>query len=149
VKQAKKSFLFLGFCFCILTSFSQKQDTLACSGVYDSTLQHTVYKFVDEMPQYPGGESEMFKVIVENILVPEDYFTTGEIQTKTFASFVVDEKGKVVNIKVLRKTEAEYSPLDKSVINAIRKLADWIPGKCKGVPVAVQFILPLNIDPSY
>ncbi|MDO9255156.1 MAG: energy transducer TonB, partial [Bacteroidales bacterium] len=60
-----------------------------------------VYTIVEEMPYYPGGESERNKFLATNIVYPRQASENG-IQGTVYVSFVVDSKGNLTDVKVLR-----------------------------------------------
>ena len=60
-----------------------------------------VFTIVEEMPSFPGGEAERNKFLAENIVYPQQATENG-IQGTVYVSFVVDSKGNVTDVKVLR-----------------------------------------------
>ena len=64
-------------------------------------------------------------------------------QGVVYASFVVDEEGDVSQIKIVRGIEGAQE-LDRSVIQAIRKMPRWIPGKNGDKNVAVRQSIPVK-----
>ena len=98
-----------------------------------------VYAKVDQMPQFPGGEKEMIKFISDNIKYPPKAKEMG-IQGTVIASFIVNDKGKVVNVKIARGVG---SGCDEEALRVINSMPDWIPGKQGGKEVAVSYKLPV------
>lgn len=88
------------------------------------------------MPEYIGGESEMYKFIGNNLKYPP---TTD--QGRTVIRFTISEKGKITNALVLRSSG--YGLLDEAAIKVVKKMPDWKPGLKDGKPVPVQFTLPI------
>jgi len=95
---------------------------------------------VEIKPQFQGGdENEFTKWVAKNLTYPKEAKDKG-IQGRVILSFVVDEKGKVTDVKVLRGVDPL---LDETAVNAISVSPDWVPGKQKGKPVAVKYTFPI------
>lgn len=98
-----------------------------------------VYDVVEVMPQYPGGQIAMLKYIMENIKYPEQAMKEG-IQGRVTVSFIVEKDGRVSNVRLLRSVQ---SSLDKEAVRVVKSMPKWSPGKQKGKPVRVRFIVPV------
>lgn len=95
--------------------------------------------FVDEMPEYPGGNSELLKFIGENLRYPSDA-QDNNVQGRVTLKFVVNPDGSVDRIEVLRGVDPS---LDNEAIRVIKSLPKFKPGKQGGVPVPVWFTIPV------
>ena len=95
---------------------------------------------VEQMPDFPGGRGELLKFIGQNVKYPEIAKENG-IQGKVFVQFVVNTKGKITNVVVIRGIDPSC---DKEAIRVVKMMPDWIPGKQNGLPVRVQFVVPIN-----
>jgi protein TonB len=101
-----------------------------------------IHDFSQTAPQFPGGEVALYEFLYSNINYSQSAIQKN-YQGVVYASFVIDEKGDVSNVKIVRGiTGAEE--LDKSVIQAIRKMPKWTPGKNGGKPVAVRQSIPVK-----
>ena len=58
-----------------------------------------VYTAVEQMPQFPGGDSKLMKYISENIKYPE---TDECVDGQVIVQFVVTKTGEVGDVKVVR-----------------------------------------------
>jgi periplasmic protein TonB len=94
---------------------------------------------VEEMPQFPGGESELMKFIGENISYPEDAIINN-IQGRVILKFVVNTDGSIDRIEVLSGIDTS---LNNEAVRVIKTLPKFKPGKQGGVPVPVWFCLPV------
>jgi len=99
-----------------------------------------VFQFVEEMPEFPGGETALMEFIAKNVVYPKEAQENG-ISGKVFIQFVVMKDGKISNIKVLRGIDPS---LDAEAVNVIKKLPLWKPGKQKGKPVNVSYTVPIK-----
>lgn len=101
-----------------------------------------VFFIVENMPEFPGGDLELRKHIAQNIQYPEIAKENG-IQGKVYIQFVVNQKGKVEQVKVVRGVDPS---LDKEAIRVISNLPSWAPGSQRGKPVKVSFTVPINFQ---
>ncbi len=95
---------------------------------------------VEQMPAYPGGESEMHKFIANNLRYPVISEENG-IVGRVVIRFVVTKTGNITNIEALRGGH-----LCDSLISMVRKMPQWIPGRQNGKAVDVYFTLPMHIN---
>ena len=98
-----------------------------------------VYQVIEQMPQYPGGESELMSYIAKNLKYPVIAQENG-IQGKVILRFVVSKSGAVDKIEVVRSLDPAC---DKEAVRVVRTLQRWIPGKQNGVNVSVYYTLPI------
>jgi len=101
-----------------------------------------VFFIVENMPEFPGGDLELRKHIAQSVQYPEIAKENG-IQGRVFVQFVVNQKGKVEQVKVVRGVDPS---LDKEAIRVIESLPDWKPGSQRGKPVKVSFTVPINFQ---
>jgi TonB family protein len=99
-----------------------------------------VYKVVDQMPEFLGGELALRTYIGKNIKYPDDAVKAG-IQGKEIVTFVIDKDGNVVNPKIARGINPS---LDKEALRVVGSMPKWIPGKEKGKNVAVSYTVPIS-----
>lgn len=96
------------------------------------------YDMVEQMPQFPGGPAELLKYIAKNLKYPIIAQENG-IQGKVILRFVVNAKGYVEDIKVLRSLDPYC---DKEAVRVVKSLPQWIPGKQNGRNVPVYYNVP-------
>jgi TonB family C-terminal domain len=94
----------------------------------------------EQMPQFPGGSTEMYKYIYDNLKYPVVDQEMG-IQGKVTVRFVVTKTGDISGVELLKG----ISPTcDKEAMRVIKGMPKWIPGKQNGTPVAVYFTIPIT-----
>ncbi len=108
----------------------------------DNTGTGTIKTFiwVEEMPMFPGGENEMLKFISKNIKYPSNA-RENNIAGIVNISFIVDQKGEIKNIELLRGIGGGC---EEEAIRVIKTMPTWKPGKQNGQAVNVQFQLPIS-----
>jgi TonB family protein len=94
----------------------------------------------EKMPEFPGGQAEMFKYIQQNLVYPEIARQKG-ISGTVAVRFVVKTDGQVDNIEV---TRGIGGGCDQEAMRVIRSMPRWTPGMHDGKIVAVYFILPVK-----
>jgi protein TonB len=99
-----------------------------------------VYSYVEQMPSFPGGEEKLFQYLNDNMKYPSMARETN-IQGKVFVNFVVDEEGKISNVKVLRGIGAGC---DEEAVRVVKAMPNWKPGKQNGRAVPVSYNLPIQ-----
>lgn len=99
-----------------------------------------IFTIVEEMPQFPGGEAELYKFLRKVQEYPQMAVDAG-IQGTVYVTFEVDRDGKVKKPRVLRGLGGG---LDEAAIRMVNKMPAWEPGKQRGEPVRVQYNLPIR-----
>ena len=99
-----------------------------------------VFQVVENMPEFPGGNTELMKFLAKNIKYPAEAQQKGE-QGRVMVQFVVGKDGKLSDIKIMRS----ISPtLDAEAIRVIKAMPTWKPGTQRGQAVAVKYTIPIS-----
>lgn len=98
-----------------------------------------VFEFVEMMPEFPGGQSAMYKFIQQNLKYPPKA-QKEEIQGRIILQFIVSESGKIGNIEIIRGIGGGC---EEEAIRVMKLMPNWSPGKHKGKKVPVKFTLPI------
>ncbi len=101
-----------------------------------------VFTVVEQMPQYPGGESQMMSYIARNIKYPI-YAQENRISGRVIVRFVVNKDGVVENPTIVKGVDPS---LDNEAIRVVKSMDKWTPGKQKGENAAVYYTLPINFS---
>jgi len=89
--------------------------------------------------------SSVKKYFMENYRMPKNLIDNG-YTGRIMVEFVVEKDSSLSNIKLIRGI---HEPLDKSVIETIKKMHKWIPGINNECSVRTRFILPVSIEWLY
>ena len=98
-----------------------------------------------EMPQYPGGEKELHKYIMNELRYPQEAMLnkeTGEV----LVAFSIGMDGYVSGVRVIKSVSPS---LDEEAIRVVRKMPSWIPGKKNGRAVRAEMTIPINFKVIY
>lgn len=110
----------------------------------DETVGNTntdeVFTVVEQMPEFPGGESAMNDFLDKNLQYPQ-MAKEQSIQGKVWIGFIVDKFGNVSNVEVLRGIGGGC---DEEAARVVGIMPRWNPGKQSGRPVIVKFRFPIN-----
>ena len=103
-----------------------------------------ISNYVEKMPQFTGGEKEMYSFLAKNIRYPADA-RENNIQGKVIVQFVVKRDGNLDSIKI--KTPLGYG-CDEEVIRIIKMMPKWEPAMRNDTAVDCYFILPVTFQMS-
>ena len=116
------------------------EEYVAPEVVEDEVVEQEIFKIVEEMPSFPGGEAKLMEYVGKNVKYPQIARETG-IQGRVFVNFVVEPDGSVSNVTVLRGIGGGC---DEEAMRVVKNMPKWKPGKQRGKPVRVQYMLPVN-----
>lgn len=122
-----------------------------------SIAQNEVYSVVEEMPIYPGCETELSKekiqecsdkamqrFIKEKTKYP-DNSRVSEIEGVVYVGFIINSNGEVSNAEIKRGIP-NAPELDTVALNLIGDFPKMIPGKKEGRNVSVSYVLPVKFE---
>lgn len=99
-----------------------------------------VFKVVEVDPEFPGGVEALYKYLAENIKYPV-MAKNNKVEGRVYITFVIEKDGTVSDAKVLRSVNEE---LDAEALRVIKAMPKWKPGMQQGVPVRVQYNIPIT-----
>ncbi len=120
----KKIFLYIFFIIFSGSLFSQQKDDKG------------VYLRVEKMPVIEGGMAAIGK----KVRYPKEARSMG-LQGVVVVGFIVDEKGKATQAKILKGV---LGVLDKEALRVVTKEVKFSPGYHEGVAVPVRMVLPIR-----
>lgn len=96
-----------------------------------------VYDHIEDMPTFNGNLNQW---LLQNMKYPVEAINKKE-QGKVIVQFIVSENGEVSEPKIIRSVSPA---LDKEACRIVLAMPKWNPGKLKGKPVAVRYMLPIS-----
>jgi protein TonB len=99
-----------------------------------------VYQFVEQMPQFPGGDQAMMEYLKKNLRYPTVARENG-VEGRVIVRFVVNEDGKVSDVVIMRDIG---SGCGQEAVRVVSMMPKWIPGKQNGRAVKTFFTLPVT-----
>ena len=115
-------------------------------GRYDPVVEkpkrneNEIFKSVEQMPQFPGGDAALIKYLDSHIQYPPEA-AKNNIQGRVILQFVVDKTDEIGEVKVVRSVDKD---LDKEAVRIVKTLPKFIPGRQNGQAVAVWYTLPVT-----
>lgn len=121
---------------------AEKQEQVQVEAEDEDTLENgeQVFRVVEVMPKFPGGDAELLKFIAKNVKYPQESQDKGE-QGRVICSFVVDKKGNIVEPKIIRGIDPS---LDAEALRVIGMMPRWTPGRQDGKAVRVLYTVPIT-----
>ena len=133
-----KKLLLIGLFLCGISN-------LAFAFAHDDIVngKKSTYLATDEletMPEFPGGMEGLQKYLVKNLQYPKKA-REDSIQGRVIVKFIVQKDGSIANIEI---ESSPHETLSKEAIRVIELMPKWKPGRLKGEPVRVQYVLPVT-----
>ena len=102
--------------------------------------EENVFEYLDNMPEFPGGEKAMMEWLSQNILYPKEA-VDGKIEGRVMISFVIEKDGSVSNAKVIRGIDES---LDNEALRVVNAMPNWKPGMQDDQPARARFTIPVS-----
>lgn len=97
------------------------------------------FRVVQEMPQFPGGPTELMKWLTRNLKYPKA-LEQQQVQGRVVAEFIVEKDGSVTGVAVVGKLH----PLcDSEVLRVLRLMPRWTPGVENDAPCRTKVCIPV------
>jgi protein TonB len=125
---------------------ANQNDAIKIASVVGNTKEEEeeeskVFLIVEDMPKFQGGTIENFRNYIQSTVKYPQLAMENSISGTVYVSFVVNRRGEVSNINILRPVDPS---LDEAVINALKNAPKWEPGKQREKPVNVSFSIPVK-----
>ncbi len=97
-----------------------------------------IFFVVEDMPEYPGGSEALnnYAYKMQQKIVKEK-----GVKGEAMVLFTVNAKGKVSDIKVVK---SDNDAAAKGAVQIVSEMPDWTPGKQRGKPVPVKYMIPIE-----
>ena len=100
-----------------------------------------IYTYVEQMPTFRGsGMGDLVTYIQQQVRRPATT-KTKEVEGRVFVSFTVGKDGVVRDAKIVKGLQP---PVDAEVLQVVRELTGFVPGKQNGQEVAVSMTVPIT-----
>ncbi len=101
--------------------------------------EEEIFTAVEQNPEFPGGTSEMYKFLGNNIKYPASA-QRANVAGRVFLKFVVEKDGSIGNVEVLKGIGFGC---DEEAIRVIKSMPKWNPGRQNGKNVRVFYNMPV------
>lgn len=100
-----------------------------------------VFTVVEEMPEFPGGQTELFRYLGKSLKAPMEEEDDRPSSRKQM-SFTVQRDGRVCDVLIPRTNDRVWVA---EMERTLSSMPNWKPGRQHGDPVNVRVSLPLII----
>ncbi len=104
------------------------------------TSNDKVFEKVEDMPEFPGGEQAMMDFVAKNVQYPKEAMEKG-ISGRVMVGFIVEKDGSISDVKVVKGIGGGC---DEEAVRVVKAMSKWKPGKEKGKPVRVSYMMPFT-----
>jgi periplasmic protein TonB len=102
-----------------------------------------LFSEAEVMPKFKGGDINKFREWVQKKTKYPEIATINGIQGRVYVTFIVERDGTVTNGKVVKGVD----PLiNDEALKAVMSSPKWTPGRQRGEPVRVSYIIMLNFQ---
>jgi protein TonB len=141
-----------------LKSSPESSNTLPPPSPPPPPAKAEVFKIVEEMPRFPGCEDmegslkdkevcskEKMLQYISNVLAYPKEARVNSIEGQAVVQFIIKKDGSIDDVEVLRDPGAGLGNAAKEAVLSMNQMPEkWIPGKQRGVKVAVQYTIPVK-----
>jgi periplasmic protein TonB len=106
----------------------------------EEVAEDVIFTVVEDQPEFPGGETARQQFLSDNLRYPQMAREAG-IQGTVFVTFVVEIDGSVTDVRIVRGIGGGC---DEEAIRVVKMMPNWEPGRQRGQPVRVQFVMPIR-----
>ena len=99
-----------------------------------------VLEKAEVMPEFPGGDQAMMDFVAKNVQYPQEA-RDKEISGRVLVGFVVEKDGSITDVKVVKGIGGGC---DEEAVRVVKAMPKWKPGKDKGKPVRVSYMMPFT-----
>ncbi|HLO42979.1 MAG TPA: TonB family protein [Leadbetterella sp.] len=103
------------------------------------TDESKIFIAVEQQPQFPYGDKELYKFLAKHIHYPESA-VRANVSGKVYVKFVVETDGSIGNIQV---TKGIGFGCDEEAERVVSLMPKWLPGKQNGKAVRVFYNMPI------
>lgn len=117
---------------------SSETSNYEVEGIIETEIDSTSYKFVEQMPEFPGGMDSLQIYLKNNIKYPES--TRNYPSGVVLIEFVIEKDGSISNVKPIVTVHPD---LDVEAVRVIENMPKWNFGRQLGKPVRVSYQIPI------
>ena len=98
---------------------------------------------MEVMPEYPGGNEEIYKFLKENLVYPKEAQENG-IEGVVLLEFVIEKDGSISNVKIIHDTDIGYG-CGEEAVRVMKMLPEkWKTSAIYGVNRRIYYQIPVQ-----
>lgn len=99
----------------------------------------SVFRIVEQLPEYPGGVVEFMKWLTKTLRYPA-VAERQRVQGTCRVSFIVNKDGTISDAKIEKRLSNQC---DAEALRVVRQMPKWKPGRMKGEVVRTKIVIPI------
>lgn len=107
---------------------------------FDKEGNEIAYFPYQVLPEFPGGQEELFKYLGKNTRYPEDA-RQNNIEGVVYVGFVINKDGSIKDVTLRKDT---YKTLADEAMRVIKTMPNWNSGLLDGEKVPFRYTLPIK-----
>lgn len=109
----------------------------------DDVVETIPFTLIEKKPTFMGGDYNEFTKWVFSILEYPELAAINGIQGKVILQFIIDTKGNVTDITVIRSPD---KLLAEEAVKVVSQSPKWEPGEQREMPAKVIFTFPITFS---
>ncbi len=114
-----------------------------CEFYIDSLTYEYIYTNADILPHFKSSQIDLMNYYKTNVSFPK---LTNKLTDTTFntqVSFIINPNGRISRVKFIK---SEITSFEKDLLQFIKKMPPWIPGKCGNNFVSFEVVLNFRVE---
>ncbi|MBL7916085.1 MAG: hypothetical protein JNL49_13725 [Bacteroidia bacterium] len=125
-----------------IETFFQQKDT-SCIPFPDLLEDQPVFRIADKNAEFQGGMTALLNFLGKNLHFKSDVMN---FQGSFYVTFIVDTIGNIRNECIYERfLTNEITPMEKEVLNIVKRMPAWIPAELNKKKVNMRIILPIKL----
>lgn len=116
-----------------------------CEYYLDSLTYERIYTNADIQPQFKSGQIDLMDFYKANASFPPLSNSDSDSSFNTKVSFIINPNGRMSRIRFLK---SEIPDFEKSIIELVKKMPPWTPGKCGTNTISYEVVLNFRFESS-
>ena len=125
---------------CVVSAQNSNSQKKSIKEVKEEPDTTAPFRFVEVMPEFPGGIEAMYTYLRQEIKYPQ-VAIDNNIQGTVLVEFVVEKDGRVTYVKPLISL---FPECDAEAVRVVEKMPKWKPATNMGKPVRCYFNIPIR-----
>ena len=109
-----------------------------CDFYIDSLTYERIYTNADFLPQFKSGQIDLIDFFKSNASFPAIENEISDTSFNTQVSFIINPNGRISRIHFVN---SELKSAEKAIIELIKKMPPWVPGKCGGNFISFEVVI--------
>jgi hypothetical protein len=114
-----------------------------CEYYLDSLTNERIYRNADVQPQFKSGQIDLMDFYKSNASLPPLENEIADTSFNTQVSFIINPNGRISQIRFVN---SELKSAEKAIIEFIKKMPPWVPGKCGTNTISYQVVINFRFE---